>query len=384
MTEPLTPENSLAAWLRLTLIPGIGGESQRKLLAAFGLPDHIFSVGRAMLAEIIGNRANLLLDTDVEREVVAALRWREEPGQKIITLADAEYPRLLLQTPNPPVLLYVRGDVALLQQPVLAIVGSRNATPQGSKIAEDFAATLAKAGFAIVSGLALGIDAAAHKGALKNSEGMTIAVIGTGADRIYPARNQELARTIAGRGVIVSEFPLGTPAMAANFPRRNRIIAGLSRGVLVVEATTRSGSLITARLAGDMGREIFAIPGSIHSPFSRGCHHLIKQGAKLVESAEDILEELGGWQTATESAMENAMESATAAEARPGADSPQSPEADPIAATVLAQLGHAPCSLDELALSTGLAADVLLPALLSLELEDKIAPLPGNRYQRLT
>jgi len=369
----MNPENKLAAWLRLTLISGIGGESQRKLLAAFGLPEHIFSAGRAALSAVIGSKANLLLDTDVEAEVAAALRWSSEPGQRIITLADAEYPQLLLETPNPPVVLYARGDVALLQQPALALVGSRNATPQGVKIAEDFAATLASAGFVIVSGLALGIDAAAHRGALKMSEGKTIAVIGTGADRIYPARNQDLAREIARRGLILSEFPLGTPAMAANFPRRNRIIAGLSRGALVVEATTKSGSLITARLAGDIGREIFAIPGSIHSPFSKGCHALIKQGAKLVESAEDVLEELGGWQALPMSSPQSS----------PSEDSCRSEESDPIAAKVLAQLGHAPCSLDELALATGLSADVLLPLLLALELEDKVAPLPGNRYQRL-
>ena len=376
MTESTAPEHDLAAWLRLTLISGIGGESQRKLLAAFGLPERIFSAGRAALTEVIGNKAKLLLDTAVEDEVTKALRWREEPGQRIITLADADYPPSLLQTPNPPVLLYVRGDVALLQKPALAIVGSRNATPQGIRIAEDFAKALTEAGFAIVSGLALGIDAAAHRGALKSPQGTTIAVIGTGADRIYPARNQELAREVARRGVILSEFPLGTPALAANFPRRNRIISGLTRGVLVVEATIHSGSLITARLAGETGREVFAIPGSIHSPFSKGCHHLIKQGAKLVESAQDILEELGAWQAE----MENAPKTTPDAETSETVNV----ESDPIAAQILTQLGGAPCALDELALATGLAADALLPVLLSLELEDKIAPLPGNRYQRLS
>jgi len=375
MTESVAPEQDLAAWLRLTLIPGIGGESQRKLLAAFGLPERIFSAGRAALTEVIGNKAKLLLEATVADEVAKALGWCKESGQRIMTLADSDYPPLLLQIPNPPVLLYVLGDVALLQKPALAIVGSRNATPQGSKIAEDFAATLTEAGFAIVSGLALGIDAAAHRGALKSGQGATIAVIGTGADRIYPARNQELAREIARRGVILSEFPLGTPALAANFPRRNRIISGLARGVLVVEATIRSGSLITARLAGEAGREVFAIPGSIHSPFSKGCHHLIRQGAKLVESAQDILEELGAWQDGME----------PAAKAESGEDFPATAnaESDPLAAKILDQLGHSPCALDELALATGLAADALLPILLSLELEDKIAPLPGNRYQRL-
>ncbi len=351
----------LAAWLRLTLISGIGGETQRKLLAAFGLPEAIFAAGRLATRAVAGDRADLLFDTDPSEDIDRAIAWANQPGNHILTLADDAYPKALLEIADPPSLLYVRGNPALLQHPGLAMVGSRNATPQGAQTAENFARSLAGKGPCIISGLALGIDAAAHQGALA-AGGETIAVIGTGADRIYPARNKELAPTIAECGAIVSEFPLGTPSIAANFPRRNRIISGLSRGVLVVEAAPESGSLITARLAGEQGREVFAIPGSIHSPVARGCHKLIKQGAKLVETAADILEELG-----------NCCE-------------PPDPEIAPEETTdnpILAALGHDPCNLDDLAERTGLSADQLLPELLTLELAGRIAPLPGNRYQRL-
>lgn len=356
----IIPE-SLAAWLRLTLIPGIGGESQRKLLAAFGLPEAVFAAGRLAARSVIGDRADLLFDFDPFLAVHRSIEWASQPGQYILTLADEAYPQALLEIADPPNLLYVRGNPALLQKRGLAMVGSRNATPQGAQTAENFARALAGKGLCIVSGLALGIDAAAHRGALA-AGGETIAVIGTGADRIYPARNKELALSIVEHGAVISEFPLGTPAIAANFPRRNRIISGLARGVLVVEAAPESGSLITARLAGEQGREVFAIPGSIHSPVARGCHKLIKQGAKLVETANDVLEELGHFppQPAPE-------ESAKADGAHP----------------VLAALGHDPCSLDDLVECTGQSADQLLPELLILELSGQIAPLPGNRYQRL-
>ena len=354
--------DGLAAWLRLTLIPGIGGETQRKLLAAFGLPDAVFAAGRLAVRSVVGERADLLFDSDPAEAVDRSLAWAEQPGQHILTLADLAYPQVLLEIPDPPSLLYVRGNPELLQRRGLAIVGSRNATPQGLQTAETFAKSLAARGLGIISGLALGIDAAAHRGALA-AAGETIAVIGTGADRVYPARNKELAMAIAERGAIVSEFPLGTPAIAANFPRRNRIISGLSRGVLVVEAAPESGSLITARLAAEQGREVFAIPGSIHSPVARGCHKLIKQGAKLVETAQDILEELGSY-------------------AEPGAAIPA-----PATATgendILKALGHDPCALDDLVERSGLSADLLLGELLTLELDGLIATLPGNRYQRL-
>ncbi|MBN8461962.1 MAG: DNA-processing protein DprA [Dechloromonas sp.] len=354
-------DEGLAAWLRLTLIPGIGGETQRKLLAAFGLPEAVFAAGRLAARGVIGDRADLLFDFDTSEAVDRSLAWARQPGQRLLTLADAAYPPLLLETPDPPSILYVRGNFGLLQKPGIAIVGSRNPTPQGMQTAETFARALAVKGLGIVSGLALGIDAAAHRGALA-AAGATIAVIGTGADRVYPARNKELALAIAGQGAIVSEFPLGTPAIAANFPRRNRIISGLSRGVLVVEAALESGSLITARLAAEQGREVFAIPGSIHSPVARGCHRLIKQGAKLVETAQDILEELGSH--------------------------PADPGASPVAATagdsaILDALGYDPCALDDLVDRTGISADLLLGELLTLELDGRIAALPGNRYQRL-
>ena len=354
-------EDGLAAWLRLTLIPGIGGETQRKLLAAFGLPDAIFAAGRLAASGIVGGRADLLFDFDPSEAVDHSLAWASQPDHHILTLADSSYPQSLLEIPDPPSVLYIRGNPALLQSPGIAIVGSRNATPQGLKTAESFAQALAGRGFAIISGLALGIDAAAHRGAL-TTEGATIAVIGTGADRVYPARNKELALAIARHGTIVSEFPLGTPAIAANFPRRNRIISGLSRGVLVVEAAPESGSLITARLAAEQGREVFAIPGSIHSPVARGCHKLIKQGAKLVETAQDILEELGG-----------------DPEPRDVPDLVKTSGNDDL----LKALGLVPCELDELVDRTGLSADLLLGELLTLELDGLIATLPGNRYQRL-
>jgi DNA processing protein len=251
----------------------------------------------------------------------------------------------------------------------VAIVGSGNATPQGIANAEAFAASLAGVGLTVVSGLALGIDAAAHRGALSaagDCAGSTIAVIGTGADRIYPARNRELARSIATRGAIVSEFALNTPALAANFPRRNRVIAGLAHGCLVVEAAARSGSLITARLAAEAGREVFAIPGSIHSPLAKGCHQLIKQGAKLVESAQDILEELG-WRAAVAAPTPSIGAVAV----------------DAAAARLLALLGPDPCDVDTLAARSGLTPEALLAMLLQLELEGHVANLPGGRYQRI-
>ena len=355
-------KDGLAAWLRLTLIPGIGGETQRKLLAAFGLPEAIFAAGRLATRAVAGDRADLLFDFDPAESVDRSMAWAAQPGQHIVTLADAEYPKALLEIADPPCLLYVRGNPGLLEKRGLAVVGSRNATPQGVQTAENFAKALAGKGLAIISGLALGIDAAAHRGALA-AGGETIAVIGTGADRLYPARNRELALAIAEHGAIVSEFPLGTPAIAANFPRRNRIISGLSRGVLVVEAALESGSLITARLAAEQGREVFAIPGSIHSPVARGCHKLIKQGAKLVETALDILEEFGNYPEAADIGPSSLLAGEENA--------------------VLGALGHDPCNLDDLVERTGLAADQLLTELLTMELAGAVATLPGNRYQRL-
>lgn len=354
----------LYSWLRLTLIAGLGGETQRKLLSAFGLPESVFSASRSSLRGVIGDKAtSLLLDTDNAALVESALAWAQGSDQHIITLADPEYPRSLLEIPDPPSLLYVRGRSELLNCPALALVGSRNPTPQGLQNAERFASAFSDAGLVIVSGLALGVDAAAHRGALSAS-GNTIAFIGTGIDRIYPARNRDLALEIGSRGAIVSEFPLGTPVSASNFPRRNRLISGISRGVLVVEAAQESGSLITARLAGEQGREVFAIPGSIHSPQSRGCHKLIKQGAKLVETAQDVLEELS-WNTA-----------ARAIDVEVAGDPAKSIE-------LLSMMGFDPCGLDELVGRSGLTSDSLSVMLLHLELDGRVASLPGGRYQRL-
>ncbi|MBI4757347.1 MAG: DNA-protecting protein DprA [Betaproteobacteria bacterium] len=360
----------MAHWLRLTLIPGVGGQTQRQLLSRFGLPQQVFAAGRAALAPHLSPaQLEALLHHDAGSDIAIAREWAQIPGNAIVTLADAGYPRSLLDIPDPPTLLYVKGRVELLSRPALAVVGSRNPTAQGRNHAEAFARALSCAGLTVVSGMALGIDAAAHRGALEG-DGATVAVIGTGADRVYPARNRELAHDIASRGAIVSEFPLTTPPLTANFPRRNRLISGLSRGVLVVEAAQQSGSLITARLATEQGRDVFAIPGSIHSPQSKGCHQLIKQGAKLVDCTADILDEL---------------------RLEPPALPPQPapppiaslPEAGPKLA-VLAAAGFDPCDMDTLAQRTGLTIDALCAILLELELESRLAQLPGGRYQRLS
>jgi DNA processing protein len=353
-------QDERAAWLRLTLIPGIGGDAQRALLKSFAGPANVFSATHTELARVVDRpRADLLLSYDATAAIDAALAWANEEGSHLVPLGDPHYPALLLQTHDPPTLLYVRGRPEMLCRPAFAIVGSRNATAAGRENAERFARALSDAGFAIVSGLALGIDAAAHRGGLAGA-GSSVAVIGTGADRVYPAANQALARRIAQAGAVVSEFALGTPARPGHFPRRNRIIAGLSSGVLVVEAALGSGSLITAGIAAELGREVFALPGSIHSPLAKGCHRLIKQGAKLVEDANDILEELQSGKAA-------ASPIRTAA-----------PSDHPI----LIALGFEPCDLDTLAARTGLEPGRLSAALLELELDGQVSSLPGGRFHR--
>ena len=349
----------LAAWIKLSLVPGLGGQSLRRLLAAFGLPQQVLAAGRTALARTVSAEIAARIFADLDSAAVdAALEWSAAEGNGVLTLADGEYPQSLLETPDPPALLYLRGRRELLARPGLAVVGSRNATPQGISNAEHFARAFSAAGLTIVSGLALGIDAAAHRGGL-DAAGSTIAVLGTGADILYPQRNRALGERIASEGLIVSEFPLGTPPHGANFPRRNRVISGLARGCLVVEAALASGSLITARLAAEQGREVFAIPGSIHSPHVKGCHALIKQGAKLVESAEDLLQELGVIGPA----------------ARPVA-------IDPVVHGLLAQLGYDPCDIDTLCARSGLTAAAVSAMLLQLELDGKVASLPGGLYQR--
>ncbi len=351
-------------WLALSSIPGLGGETFRRLLSAFGPPQNIFSASTAQLNAVCEAKVARAISAGIEDEALApSMQWLAEPGNHLLTLADPEYPQTLLQTADPPPLLYVKGRLDLLQQPALAIVGSRRATPQGEKDAEAFAQALSDAGFSIVSGMALGIDAAAHRGGLKGAAS-TIAVVGTGLDIVYPARNRDLAHQLAQQGAIISEFALGTPSMAQNFPRRNRIISGLARGVLVIEAAVRSGSLITARLAGEQGREVFAIPGSIHSPLAKGCHRLIKQGAKLVESAQDILEELG-----------------YSAPLSTGSPVPEQAETAHI--EFVRQLGHNPCSIDTMASRTGLTAERVCAILLELEMNGRVASLPGGLYQAI-
>ncbi len=374
----MSEQGGLAGWLRLAAVPGIGGETQRRLFAAFGLPEAIFDSTVAQLAAVVGPvLAERLLAHDASIEIATGLAWTDQPGNRLLTLADEDYPQQLLECDDPPPLLYVKGRVDLLSHPSLAVVGSRNASKSGEQNAEAFAEASSRAGLCIVSGLALGIDAAAHRGALRGP-GATIAVIGTGADRIYPARNEALAREIVQSGAIVSEFPLGMPPLAANFPRRNRIIAGLAKGCLVVEAAPRSGSLITARLAAESGREVFAIPGSIHSPLAKGCHSLIKQGAKLVESAQDILEELG-WKPFNSGV---GIDSATTGECGEPHGKPAATSADE--ERILAALGHDPCTIDVLLDRTRLTADTLLAMLLVLELDGRVAQLPGGLYQQIT
>ena len=357
-----------SAWLRLTLVPGVSAATQRALLAAFGPPEQVLDTARTNLISVAGQAAadRLLAGPDANL-LETTLAWLSEPGHHLVTLADTNYPAALLEIPDPPSVLYVVGDATVFDQPMLSMVGARSATPQGMDNARAFARSLAEAGLTIVSGLAMGIDTAAHRGALDAPTGKTVAVIGTGADRVYPARNRDLAHQIAARGAIVSEFPLGTPPVAHNFPRRNRIIAGLARGVLVVEAATDSGSLITARLAGENGREVMAIPGSIHSPLSRGSHRLIRDGAKLVETAADVLDELR-WST---------PRAATA----PTQTAP--PPADPQAAAVFEAMGFDPVTPEALVERCGLTLDALYAILLALELEGRVGSLPGSRFQRL-
>lgn len=368
----MTPDPALASWLQLTLTPGLGAATIRGLLSHFGLPEKVLAANRAQLARFASAEALQALDTDdVAKAVERALGWLETPGNALVTLANAAYPRLLLEITDPPVVLYVRGRIDLLNRPALALVGSRNASAQGNSNAEQFARSFSAAGLTIVSGLAQGIDAAAHRGGLAG-QGSTIAVLGTGVDIAYPRVNAELTAEIAERGLLLSEFPLGTKAFAHNFPRRNRLISGLAQGCLVVEAALASGSLITARAAAEQGREVFAVPGSIHSPLSKGCHALIKSGAKLVESAEDVLSELAAFRrTGFASTRAPAGESETS-RSKGNADEP-----------LLAFMGFDPVDVDSLCARAGLPAERVSAELLRLELAGRVAVMPGGLYQRL-
>jgi DNA processing protein len=365
-----TPRDELESWLLIGQTPGIGCRFFLRLLSHFRTPEGILAARREELRElgIPQQTVDQLLTPDRDR-LQSTWSWYEQPGHGILTLADPDYPALLLEIDNPPPIIYWVGQLEYLSQPQLAIVGSRNPTPTGLANAREFARFLAAAGWCVCSGLASGVDGAAHRGALES--GATLAVMGTGPDRIYPARHRDLAHEIAGGGLLITEFPPGTPPKADHFPRRNRLISGLSQGVLVVEATTQSGSLITARLAGEQGREVFAIPGSIHNPQARGCHALIRQGAKLVESGGDILEELG---TVRESVTPTA----------PGnhQENENNRLADPEYQQLLDALGYDPVSVDELITRSGLTAESVSSMLLLLELDGHVSSAPGGFYCR--
>jgi DNA processing protein len=357
----MAAEASLKAWMALSLTRGLGGESARRLLKEFGSPDAVFAASISSLKSVVKADIAAEISRSIADDAVGpALVWLEDGNNHIVTLADKDYPQALLNIPDPPLLLYVKGRLDLLNRSALAVVGSRSATPQGINNAEAFAKSLSDAGLCIISGLAHGIDAAAHRGALRG-QGGSVAIVGTGLDIVYPAANRELAHTLAQRGTLVSEFPLATPPLAANFPRRNRLISGMSLGCLVVEASLQSGSLITARLALEQGRDVFAIPGSIHAPQSKGCHALLKQGAKLVETAQDILEELGGM-------------------IETPAPAPGSEGANPL---LLQHLGFDPVDVETLSMRCGLTIAELSAMLLTLELSGHICVLPGGLYQRI-
>ena len=376
-------QDGLAAWLRLMATVGVGTQTARDFLTHFGLPEEIFNAGFSALQKRIPEKIARILSApiapDIQTHIEQTLAWAAQENNHVITLADTSYPQALLRIADPPTLLYAKGNSALLNKPSIAIVGSRNASAQGMLNADRFAQNLSDAGLTVVSGLALGIDTGAHTGALQSAKaankaaniGSSIAVVGTGLDIVYPAANRALAHQLADVGCIISEYPLGTPAIAHNFPRRNRIISGLSLGVLVVEAAAQSGSLITARSALEQGREVFAIPGSIHSPLAKGCHQLIRQGAKLVESAQDILEELRWDHPLLQANLGNTTQIAA------------SNLSDPKLQSLLENMGHDALSVDQLVARSGLPVASVQAALLHLEMQGHIECLAGGQVRRL-
>lgn len=368
--------DDLSLWLRLWHTPGLGAVSSARLLEHYSSIQKIFSAPHASLVAsgLSPTVAECLLSNPHDRAIADSLEWREQAGNAILTIQDTEYPEMLRHSPAAPAVLFVKGQVGILSEPQLAMVGSRNPSQGGQDTALQFAKHLSKAGLLVTSGLALGVDAASHKGALAASA-PTIAVVATGLDRVYPARHKSLAEEIlAEGGAMLSEFPLGSSPKAEHFPQRNRIIAGLSLGTLVVEAALRSGSLITARQAQEAGREVFAIPGSIHNPMSKGCHALIKQGAKLVESAADILEELapqlkGAITPAAAQAELNISEASNPAEHR---------DHD----VLLSLMGYDPITIDQLSHQSSFSASEIASMLLILELEGRVNSEAGGRFQR--
>jgi len=380
--------HELDSWLRLTLTPGIGNATARKLLSAFGLPENVFQQSAATLRQVVSEaQAAALCTTPAELTDVLELTWRwlQESCQgsaqrRIVVLGEPDYPASFLSIDDPPLMLYLLGAGQLTAGLVnsIAVIGSRNPTPQGASNARLFAKALAQAGLTVVSGLALGIDGAAHEGALESvaagsQQLATVAVLGTGIDRVYPKSHLKLAHRITQNGLLISEYPLGTPPLTANFPKRNRLIAGLGQGTLVVEAALKSGSLITARLTAEQGKDVFAIPGSIHSPQARGCHALIKQGAKLVESAQDVLEELK-------------IETRPATVAALIAEAADSGDCESVLDTehgLLDLVGFDPVGLDALQARCGLDTANLQAKLMTLELAGRVARLPGGLFQRV-
>lgn len=363
----------LSLWLTLHKSAGVGPRAVALLLDHFGSIENIFTAKRSELQDILANKPSIvdaIRQGPRQEKLTDEFDWLAQTGHSLLTLDDPDYPPLLRELSDAPYLLFLSGSRELLGSTQLAIVGSRNPSPSGVQTTRDFAHTLAQTGFIITSGLAQGIDAAAHQGAL-SADGFTIAVAGTGIDRVYPKQHRELAHRIVDRGLLLSEFPLGTPPKRENFPLRNRLISGLAVGTLVVEAALRSGSLITARLAGEQGREVFAIPGSIHSPLSRGCHQLIRQGAKLVESAQDVIEELG---SLTHFVLSN----------NTGKTDKKTNITDPEQITLLQHMGFDPVTVDMLVQRSGLTSDRICSMLSQLELSGDVANTHGGHYQRLT
>ena len=361
-------ENNARAWLVLAHAHVRVPELQQ-LLTHFGGIGEIVSQPQSSLKEAgLPEEKCAAVVTPDEQRIEDSIEWLSDDSHHIVAYGESDYPDLLTQIPGPPLLLYVNGNPDVLHLPSLAIIGSRNPTHGGVRNAIDFSRHLARCGFTIVSGLAQGIDTAAHRGAL-DVGGPTVALLGHGADRVYPAANRELAHAIAATGALVTEYPLGAGPERWHFPERNRLISGCSLGTLVIEAARRSGSLITARLAADQGREVFALPGSIHNPLARGCHALIRQGAKLAETADDIMTELAPLtghmlQSTTESASE---------------DDP-SPALDEDYVDLLQFLSHDPVTIDELAAQSSLTIEQLSSMLLILELHGEVESLSGGRY----
>jgi DNA processing protein len=369
--DTFQPEEA-APWIALSLVDGLGVAAYCQLLLRFQTPQAVLSASFSALREVVSAEvADGIMQAMAHPRLPAALDWLAQPDNHLLTLADRYYPKRLLEIEHPPPILYAKGNLQVLQRPGLAVVGSRHATAQGEATAEEFAASLCQAGLSVISGLALGIDGAAHRGALK-ADGATIAVVATGLDIVYPARHKALAHQIVQHGLMLSEYAPGTPSISYHFPRRNRIISGLSEGCLVVEANTDSGSLITARLAAEYGREVFAIPGSIHSPVAKGCHALIKQGAKLVESTADILSELRHVRLSEPPIFDGPIGSI-----------PKWAKLPPEASAVLACMGFDPVFAEQIAVRASLTPALVSTMLTLLELEGVVAALGNGQFQRL-